>query len=74
MKMAQILADVAQRHGIPIADIKSRSRLRPIVHARQEAMALMRDEGRSLTQIGLFLDRDHTSVIWGDRAHRQRNA
>lgn len=80
---ADILAAVSERTGISVADIKGRSRLGPIVKARQEAMWALREtpkpftcantiNRRSWPEIGRLFGRDHTTVIHGYRAHEKR--
>jgi len=75
-----VLADVAERHGVDADDITGPSRLRQIVHARQEVAWKVRQaqtacfEPRfSLVQIGTWLGgRDHTTILHGIRAHERR--
>lgn len=72
--MVDIATEAAHLHGLQLADLKGASRLRNIVHSRQQAMAEMYATGRfSLPQIGAFLGgRDHTTVLHGVRAHKAR--
>lgn len=44
-RMADIIARVAEKHGVSISDIKGPSRLRMYAHPRQEAMSEMVDMG-----------------------------
>jgi chromosomal replication initiation ATPase DnaA len=73
-----ILLDVSRRHEVPIEEILSKASRRRVVFARQEAMHLFRSElGMSLPEIGHYLDRDHTTVLYGIRqfvARRKRLA
>lgn len=78
--MADILADVAQRHELTVAELKSPEKTRKVAYARQEAMWIMAKVERkdgvarySLPMIGAFLNRDHTTVIHGIRAYAARN-
>lgn len=70
--MSKTAQQIAERYGITLADLKSPSRLKRIVHARHEFMAECAAVGRSTPQIGEFLDRDHSTVIHGVRAHKKR--
>jgi len=77
--MAGILAEVAEQYGLTVVDLKGPARYRHIAWPRQEAMARMarcqRSDGKrvfSLPQIGRFLNRDHTTVLWGIRRHEER--
>ena len=72
---AQVLADVAERHGLTVADLIGPRRLRHIAHPRQEAMFCLRACGWTLPRIGRAIgDRDHTTVLHGIRAHQKRMA
>lgn len=69
----QILAEVARHHGLKVSDLVSHSRPRNITRARQEAYYRIRNETTlSLTTIGNLVDKDHTSVLHGIRAHAER--
>jgi len=71
--MADIIADVSKRTGVPVHDIKGPSRFRSIVRARHMFMTEAYETGRfSLPQIGRFLGRDHTTVLHGIRQHKSR--
>jgi chromosomal replication initiation ATPase DnaA len=71
--MAQICADVADKWGIDVAEIRGPSTRRRAAWPRQHFMALARDAGFSTTQIALFLGKkDHTCVIHGARRHLER--
>lgn len=80
MSMHEIARDVCRRHGLTLDQLRSKSRIRPIAHARQEAMWLMRQvlrpDGRkrfSFMQIAGFLDmEDHTTIIHGVKAYEAR--
>ena len=66
---------VCEQRGVTIELVLSHSRRRAIVWARHELWALCRDlEGRNLSypDLGELFDRDHTTIICGIRAHRQR--
>lgn len=55
--------------------IRSARRDREVAWARQAFMAYVYKLGnRSLPDIGRFLDRDHTTVLYGIRAHNARMA
>lgn len=75
-RIGECVTAVCTVRRVTMADIKGPSRCQPIVHYRQEAMALAREmTGRSLPAIGRYLgDRDHTTVLFGIRqiARRQQ--
>jgi chromosomal replication initiator protein len=74
--MREIATRIADKHGVSISDLKCESRVRKIAWARQEAYA----EIQALTtfstpQIGnWFGGRDHSTVIFGIRRHKEREA
>jgi chromosomal replication initiation ATPase DnaA len=74
--MLEIGALVAERNGMTLEDLRGSSRQRELAYARHEAFALTYATGRfSTTTIGQFYgDRDHTTVMWGIRAHEDRSA
>lgn len=61
---SEVIADVARRHGVTVADLVGPSRKRPMVEARWEAMRELRTRtGLSLKQIAGRVGRhDHTTV------------
>ncbi len=72
-RMADIAARVAEENLVTLADLRGPSRTKRIAWPRQEAMRQMVDAGCSTTQVGRFLGgRDHTTVMHGARAARER--
>lgn len=73
LSMKDILTRSAAVHSVEPREILGESRCKAIAHIRQEVMWLLKQEDRwSLPQIGQFLNRDHTSVLHGVRAHQAR--
>ncbi len=70
--MSRIVRFVSFETGFSVAEIRGMSRFRPLSRARQTAMWRASQAGLSLTQIGNFLSRDHTSVLYGIRAVENR--
>jgi len=71
----EIIDAVCRKHGVTMVQLKGRSRQVPIVLARQEAMALLVNDGLSYTQVGRILGhRDHTTVLYGAAQHKRRSA
>lgn len=59
-----ILERAAAKHGLKISDLKSQSRVRFVLTARNEAMRLMRDQlGYSYAEIGRVFGKDHSTVM-----------
>lgn len=68
-----ILIEVAERHGMTVTQMKSKSRKKPIVLARQEAMYLLREHGLSYPLIAKLTGvTDHTTALHGANAHAKR--
>lgn len=72
-----IVVAVAERHGLTIDDLLGGRRTQDVSEARHEAMWVIRnvlkDDGNprwSLPTIGRIFNRDHTTVLWGVRAHQ----
>lgn len=59
------------KHRVPVKDILSKSRLRPIVAARHEAIQLVYDHcGRGCDWVGDRFGRDHTVVLYAVRKRK----
>lgn len=69
---SQVLTATAEYFDVTIEDLRSKSRSRTLVNARQIAMYLLRElTEMSLPRIGQELgDRDHTTVMYADRKIR----
>jgi chromosomal replication initiator protein len=71
----KILYQVAMKHGVSPSDITSVYKTKHIVAARYEAFYRMREELKiSFPRIGMYLGRDHTTVLAGYRKHAARLA
>lgn len=70
--MRKIAAGIAGGYGLTVSDLRSNDRHIDIVHPRQHVMFALREAGFSMTRIGQFLRRDHTTVMYGARAHEKR--
>ena len=70
---AQIVAEVAERHGLTRAEMKGPELARQYSRPRQEAMALMYAENRwSRGEIGAAVGRTCWTVTFGVDAHNAR--
>lgn len=68
----KLVAQVAKRHGVTVAEIMGKSRQRHIAAARQDAMRQMLLEfGDAAAAVGRMFGRDHTTVL---HAVRKGNA
>lgn len=56
------IESLAKDLGYTMDEIRSPSRVKPLVDARRTIAKRLRGEGRSLPHIGRTLSRDHTSV------------
>jgi chromosomal replication initiation ATPase DnaA len=61
--------EIGAQHGVPASEILGRSRFRQIVRARADVMRRLRADGFSLLQIGMWMKRDHTTVLHHIRAN-----
>lgn len=64
-----LVAEIADKHGVELADMLSPSRKRPLSYARFECFHALRERGKSLPQIGRMFAIDHTAVLYGIRRH-----
>lgn len=70
-----ILAATAREHGVTVDDLLGHSICRSLTHARRVAatriLAQINIKGApaSLPQIGLWMNRDHTSILYGLRRY-----
>ncbi len=68
-----IAYQVCQKHRITLAQLRGKQRARCFAWPRQEVMyRASKETSASLPEIGRYLDRDHTTVIHGIRAHEAR--
>lgn len=72
----EVIAEVAEKHGLTVADLRGPQRSREYAWPRQEAMyRLFRVLGLSSTVTGRMLGgRDHTTVLSGSEAHEKRQS
>lgn len=69
----QIIREIAQRNGVTLDEILEKGRTYRVSYPRQEAMYELRLRGLSTTRIGQLMNRDHTTIIFGCRAHAKRS-
>lgn len=74
VRVTQIVRAVSEGTGLTVAEILGQSRLGPIARARQLVMFEAYAAGYSMAHIGRILRRDHTTVMHGIRAERERRA
>jgi chromosomal replication initiation ATPase DnaA len=68
-RVRQYIAEIAFWHGLPAAAIIAPSRARgAVMDARTDVMRRLHDNGFSTSQIGRWLQRDHSTVIYHLRA------
>ena len=72
LTLREVIQEVADEHGLMVEDFQGKKRYRRVAWPRQEAMAAAHRAGFSLHEIGKFLGRDHTTVLAGIRAHKDR--
>lgn len=59
----RVFSAVCQHYDVSGDDVLSDARARYVINARHVAIWLMRDAGRTYSEIGREMGRDHTSVI-----------
>jgi chromosomal replication initiation ATPase DnaA len=73
-RLYNLAALAAYRAHFTVEDFQGPERHRPIAWARQDFMLSAERAGYSLSEIGRFLNRDHTTVLHGIRAAKKREA
>ena len=72
-RFIEMMRNIATKHGVDPAEILSPTRKRAIVYAKQEVQYHAKhDLGMTLTQIGNLFNNDHTSILYGIKAHKKR--
>lgn len=66
--LAGLVIQTAQDCGLSLAELRSDSRWRPLVRARQKAIKRARACSYSYWQIGRALNRDHSTIIHAEKA------
>ena len=70
VKSGQIIAEIADEHGIRFVDLTGPRRFKALIGPRFTAYFELYQAGYSLKQIGgYFRDRDHTTILHGIRRH-----
>jgi hypothetical protein len=73
IKVRQIVNEVREKHGLTEEQLVSENRQRHLIACRQEIYwRLSRETVWSLSRIGHYMNRDHTTIIWGIRKHEER--
>lgn len=58
------LEPVVAKYGVTMADVLSRNQTKIVVRARREVAKILKGKEWSYTEIGRFLGRDHTTIIY----------
>jgi chromosomal replication initiator protein len=64
--------EVCSEAGVSLQDVMGSSRLANICRVRQRLFYDFRKDGMSLPEIGRFFGRDHTTVLHGINAEKER--
>lgn len=64
VRPADALSAVALKYGVTVAAIKGPARSKWISTARKAVCLRLRELGLSVTEIGLMLDRNHTTICY----------
>lgn len=74
-RVTLVIARVAASYGVTVEEIMGKSRNRPIVWARQEAYyAVKVATGAAYTRVGKIFGRDHSTIMFGVDAYKNREA
>lgn len=60
-----LIAEIADRFDLTYSQIVGKSRIKHISRARQVVYAVLVRRGSSYAQVGRWMNRDHSSVLWG---------
>lgn len=72
MTIQAIVSHMCDLRGQKESDVLGKCKTKPIAHLRQEIMSLAAEAGYSTPEIGRALNRDHSTVVHGIKAHRKR--
>lgn len=62
----------ALEYDLTVPMLKGRTQERDLTKVRHGLMYAMHRKGYSVSEIGRFLDRDRTTVLYGIRRHKER--
>lgn len=71
MILASLTERAARLSGVDAADLRGRSREKPVASTRAAIFRAARASGKSLSEIGRYFCRDHTTVMYGVRRSKQ---
>lgn len=71
-EMAEVVEAFAEHHGISVGDMVGPSKQKAFMVPRWAAWTELRARGYSLTRIGEFFGRDHTTILSGIRKYEQQ--
>lgn len=72
---AGILTQLATKHAVSVADIKSKTQMRQITRIRDIAVVRLRDELKwSYPRIGQLLNRGHMAIMTAYKREKKRQA
>lgn len=57
------LTAIARSHGLSLEEVRSKMRFKAFVAARLECYRYLQGRGWSTTRIGVFFNRDHSTVV-----------
>ena len=71
-KAREAVIPILDRTGLSWSELTAHNRLRHIVSVRYEVFYVLRSLGYSYTKIGEICSRDHTTIIHGVAAHKEK--
>jgi chromosomal replication initiation ATPase DnaA len=67
-----VIDQICAEYGVSVAEVLGNSRIHDYVYARQACFFALQKVGLSSTQIGRLMNRDHSTVLYGIRTHKER--
>lgn len=67
-----VIEQICIEYGVALHEVMGDSRVHDYVYARQACFYALQKMGLSSTQIGRLMSRDHSTVLYGIRVHKER--
>ena len=73
VRLHEYVREFCDQHNVEFTSLTERRRDRNwVIQLRQRLFYELHTRGHSLPEIGAFLNRDHTTVLWGKRQYIKR--
>lgn len=71
-KVREVVFPILQKYSMPWEMITAHKRASHLIAPRQEVFYALRQAGFSYYKIGMICDRDHATIMYGVRKHKER--